>query len=122
MPHGAGDDMPAVWSLNGRIARTQQYGGCSCWDSGCGEVDFFEVLAPGDTKAKSTVHLADNTGGGSSDYFDRPVDRFVRYAVIFDAPDNGPATFSLLELPDHVKFVEHLDDAVVRKWIKGITS
>ncbi|KAK0367147.1 target of Sbf [Friedmanniomyces endolithicus] len=65
-------DMPAIWSLNALIPRTLQYGAadCSCWTSGCGEFDLFEVLAPGDQRMKSTLH--GNIAGGDSDYFARP--------------------------------------------------
>ncbi|EMC95364.1 hypothetical protein BAUCODRAFT_72229 [Baudoinia panamericana UAMH 10762] len=66
-------NMPAVWMLNAQIPRTLQYGtaSCSCWTSGCGEFDIFEVLAPGDGRMKSTLH--GNIAGGDSDYFVRPV-------------------------------------------------
>lgn len=40
-------DMPAAWMLNAKIARTQQYGNCSCWASGCGKYphkSVFQVL------------------------------------------------------------------------------
>jgi len=75
-------NMPAVWMLNAQIPRTLQYGNasCSCWTSGCGELDLFEVLAPGDTRMKSTLH--GNIGGGDSDYIDRPCDATQKYAVI----------------------------------------
>ncbi|KAK5134351.1 hypothetical protein LTR08_006531 [Meristemomyces frigidus] len=65
-------NMPAVWMLNAQIPRTLQYGNadCSCWESGCGEFDIFEVLAAGDTRMKSTLH--GNIAGGDSDYFARP--------------------------------------------------
>jgi hypothetical protein len=42
---GFNGDMPAVWALNGQISRSTKYGTCSCWTSGCGEVDFIEILA-----------------------------------------------------------------------------
>lgn len=40
-------DMPAIWLLNAHIPRTSQYpsnANCSCWASGCGEFDIFEVM------------------------------------------------------------------------------
>nr|POF19949.1 pga52-like protein [Quercus suber] len=66
-------NMPAIWMLNAQIPRTLQYGegSCSCWSSGCGEFDIFEVLIPGDNRCKSTLH--GNIASGDSDYFDRPV-------------------------------------------------
>ncbi|KOS19595.1 Protein TOS1 [Escovopsis weberi] len=108
---GFNGDMPALWALNGRIPRTAQYESCSCWDSGCGELDIFEVLAPGDVKCKSTIHLAN--GGGSSDYFNRPVDRFIKVAVVFD---ESKASVSIKVLPDNVDFSERLDAQAVQGW------
>ena len=75
-------NMPAIWSLNAQIPRTLQYGNedCSCWQSGCGEFDIFEVLAAGDSRMKSTMH--GNKAGGSSDYFYRPFNEAVKGAMI----------------------------------------
>jgi len=75
-------NMPAIWMLNAQIPRTLQYGNadCSCWTSGCGEFDIFEVLAPGDTRCKSTLH--GNVQGGDSDYFVRPVDKTIKAAMV----------------------------------------
>jgi hypothetical protein len=75
--------MPGIWVLNGKVPRTQQYGKCSCWASGCGEFDIFETLTPGDGRALSTFHK--RHAGGSSDYFERPVDGFIKLAVIMSA-------------------------------------
>lgn len=107
-------DMPAIWALNGEISRTAQYSECSCWDSGCGEADFIEVLASGDDKCKSTLHLTN--GGGSSDYFKRPTEEFVRYAVVFD---EDTASMSVRELPAGQDFAEGLDSKTVSSWIEG---
>lgn len=79
-------DMPALWLLNSKIPRTQQYGGCSCWEQGglgCGELDVFEVLNPGNTKCTSTFHFSNSIG--SSDYFDRPTDKYIKVAVVFQS-------------------------------------
>lgn len=75
-------NMPAIWMLNAQIPRTLQYGqaDCSCWTSGCGEFDIFEVLAPGDTRCKSTLH--GNIAGGDSDYFERPVTGTIKAALL----------------------------------------
>ena len=79
-------DMPAIWMLNAQIPRTLQYGDslCSCWTSGCGEFDIFEILSAGSDKLIS--HLQDKqggSGGGSSDYFARPTSGSMKAAVIF---------------------------------------
>ncbi|KAF1992603.1 hypothetical protein K402DRAFT_416249 [Aulographum hederae CBS 113979] len=87
MPHegqtGWNLDMPAMWLLNAQIPRVAQYPptpGCSCWTSGCGEFDIVEVLDSGNKKCKSTLHS--NLKGGDSDYIDRPVDSFMKLAVV----------------------------------------
>lgn len=107
-------DMPAIWALNGEISRAAQYSKCSCWTSGCGEADFIEVLASGDDKCKSTLHLTN--GGGSSDYFKRPTDEFVRYAVVFDEKS---ASMSVRELPSGTDFAEGFDSNTVNSWVEG---
>lgn len=79
---GTNADMPAIWMLNAQIPRTLQYGAadCSCWTSGCGEFDLFEVLDAGNTRCKSTVH--GNSAGGDSDYFVRPTGKTMKAAVL----------------------------------------
>jgi hypothetical protein len=114
---GFNGDMPAIWLLNGRIPRTQQYGDCSCWKTGCGEADIYEVLASGDTKCKSTFHL--NPGAGSSDYFDRPVDNYINVATVFDA---GSGKVSIKRIPDDMGFDGSLDEATVKGWIDVDTN
>ena len=81
---GFNADMPAIWIMNAKIALTSQYGenqNCSCWSSGCGELDVFEVLDSGNTRCKSTLHMA--PAGGSSDYFERPINDTIKVAVVF---------------------------------------
>ena len=75
-------NMPAIWMLNAQIPRTLQYGNadCSCWKTGCGEFDIFEVLAAGDTRCKSTLH--GNIAGGDSDYFARPTNGTIKAALL----------------------------------------
>ena len=75
-------NMPAIWTLNAQIPRTLQYGEstCSCWSSGCGEFDIFEVLTPGYNKAKSILH--GNIAGGSSDWFSRPESGPIQLGVV----------------------------------------
>ncbi|KAL9020558.1 MAG: hypothetical protein Q9185_002144 [Variospora sp. 1 TL-2023] len=77
-------DMPGIWLLNAQIPLTSQYGtnpSCSCWTSGCGEFDLFEVLDSGNHRCKSTLHMA--PAGGSSDYFKRPENDNIKAAVLF---------------------------------------
>ncbi|KAK9458411.1 putative TOS1-like glycosyl hydrolase-domain-containing protein [Dipodascopsis uninucleata] len=86
-------DMPAIWFLNAKIPRTAQYGSCSCWDSGCGEFDAFEVLATGSSELTNHLHTWQGTGnqyggGGASYSFTRPTDSTMKAAVVFDAISN----------------------------------
>lgn len=118
MPHdgatGMNGDMPSLWALNAAIPRTSQYGSCSCWTTGCGEFDIFEVLAQGDNKCKSTFHLGLGGGGGSSDYFDRPVDRYIKVAVVFDAASRST---TVKILPDSTVFAPGLSKEQVNSFI-----
>lgn len=123
MPHdgstGFNADMPSLWSLNAQIPRTSQYGDCSCWKSGCGEFDIYEVLASGDNKCKSTFHFGSGAGGGSSDYFDRPVDKFIKVAVVFDSA-SGSTTVKLL--PDSTTFPTGLSKDQVKSFIDSANA
>ena len=88
---GFNKNMPAAWILHASIARTGQYTDCSCWKGdlecpqagSCGEADIFEVLESGSKKLTSTFHFADSLG--TSDYFDRPVDKAITAAIVFQA-------------------------------------
>lgn len=111
---GFNGDMPAIWALNAAVPRAAQYSACSCWPK-CGEFDFFEVLASGDDKCKSTVHLA--PGGGSSDYFPRPTDAYVKAAVVFDGDAGGGVAIRVL--PDDADFSKGLDAATVQSWVSS---
>ncbi|KAF2869559.1 putative TOS1-like glycosyl hydrolase-domain-containing protein [Massariosphaeria phaeospora] len=102
-------DAPAWWFLNAAIPRVLQYGNdkrnipCSCWSSGCGEFDAFEVLGRGEERAKSTIHRQGNLEGGDSNFFRRPVGRMLKFAVIFH---NFNITASVL--PDTFDFSQTL--------------
>jgi hypothetical protein len=104
---GWDEDMPAVWILNAQIPRTLQYGEdeCSCWQTGCGEWDIFETLDSGNRRAKSTVHA--DVSGGVSDYFDRPCDKTIKAAVVFDGDNNAG---HIRILADDVEFGSRLSD------------
>lgn len=112
-------DMPAVWLLNGKIPRTQQYGDCSCWGQkgGCGEADLFEVLTSGDTKAKSTFHFANALG--SSDYFDRPTSDYIKIAAYFQ---ESSSTASIKILDSSVDFASSLSADTVTSFIAEDSS
>lgn len=120
---GFNSDMPSIWLLNAQIPRTLQYGKaeCSCWTSGCGEVDLFEIVSLGQDKLLSHIHNKQGANGktgsgcGSSDYFARPVSETIKTAVVFK------------ELSIHILLVTEdfgstLDMATVDAWIEKLGS
>lgn len=114
-------DMPAIWMLNANIPRTAQFPkdpGCSCWKSGCGEFDLFEVLNSGNSKAKSTMHVGPENGaqrGGCSDYFPRPTTKTIKAAVVMDG---SSSTAHIQILDDNTTF----DAALSNEQIKAMTA
>lgn len=113
-------DMPAIWLNNAQIPLTSQYGtnpDCSCWTSGCGEFDIFEVLDSGDTKCKSTLHMA--PAGGSSDWFQRPIHESIVVAVIF-AGEVEKAVIRVL--PKDTQFGSFISGNQVNEWVTGPSS
>ncbi|KAJ4388405.1 target of Sbf [Neurospora sp. IMI 360204] len=86
----AGGNEPAIWLLNSRIPNTAQYNTCNCWASGCGELDIFEILYPGQTKAISTFHLGgDGKSAGDANWLQRPTGGPIKLAVVMDATKGG---------------------------------
>ncbi|RLV93862.1 Protein TOS1 [Spathaspora sp. JA1] len=119
---GFNADMPAVWLLNAKIPRTLQYGAatCSCWKTGCGELDLFEILSSGSNKLISHLHsgqgAAQNTnsgGGGSQDYFVRPTSGSLKAAVVFTGSD-----VYIVQVDDSTNFGAGLSADVVNGWIQ----
>ncbi len=112
--------MPAIWLHNAQIPLTSQYGTnpeCSCWTSGCGEFDLFEILDPGNFRCKSTLHMA--PAGGSSDWFMRPSNGTITVVVAF-AGDNEKATIRILDAG--ATFGGVLSASVVNGWLDGQSS
>lgn len=106
---GFNEDMPAVWILNAEIANVMQFanpGTCSCWESGCGEWDIFEVLDAGNKKCKSTWHGL--KAYGDSNWFERPVSGTKKAAVVMEG-DSGTGT--IVYLPGDYQFDEVVDVA-----------
>jgi hypothetical protein len=114
---GFNADMPAVWMLNAQIPRTEQYGSCNCWESGCGEFDIFEVLDSGNQKCKSTWHGVDSLG--DSNWFARPVTGTQKVAVVLDA---SASTAHIILLPDETDFDATLSDDTVSGYLSSITN
>lgn len=126
MPFANGDtsiynyDMPAIWSLNAQIPRTLQYGNalCSCWTTGCGELDLFEILSAGNTKCTTTLHTKQGGAGkGSPDYFARPTGDAIKAAVIFDGQ-----SVTITTLDDSVDFSASLDEDTINGWISSTSG
>ena len=93
MPHepkwaGLNADMPAIWLLNAQIARADEHE-CSCWSSGCGEFDIFEVLSPGDERCTNGPQAF-----GSPAWFRRPMSETRVAAVLVD---NSAVTIRLFD-------------------------
>lgn len=110
-------DMPAIWMLNAQIPRTLQYGqaDCSCWSTGCGEFDLFEVLDSGNTRCKSTIH--GNAAGGDSDYFTRPVSGTMKAAVLM-MNDNA----HIVVLDDNYSFQNVLSQDIVNQLVTASST
>ncbi|SCU88159.1 LAFA_0E11078g1_1 [Lachancea sp. 'fantastica'] len=129
MPHDSSSsynqDMPAIWMLNAKIPRTLQYGKseCSCWGSGCGELDLFEILSAGSEKLITHLHDGQGNngnsqgGGGTQDYFARPTSNSLKAAVIFNGADK-----SLHVVQVDGDFGSSLSASTVQKWLDQSAS
>lgn len=125
MPRDSGSgfnvDMSAAWFLNAQIPRTLQYGSaaCSCWTSGCGEFDVFEILSTGSNFLTTTLHTWQGTGteyggGGCSDYINRPLTSYMSAAIIFDA---ATSQFVITVIDPSTDFGATLTEAQVASWV-----
>lgn len=92
-------DMPAIWLLNDHIPRTAQYpssssSNCSCWASGCGEFDIFEVMNGTEKNhLYSTFHTFQGiedlgTGIQAGGYIARDTSATMKGGVLFDSSGN----------------------------------
>jgi Putative TOS1-like glycosyl hydrolase (DUF2401) len=110
-------DIPAIWALNAKIARIQQYDKCSCWP-GCGELDLFEVLPGLPSAAKTHYHShqgGEFGGGGNVNYFARPYDKAIKLAAVLINKE-----VHIVKIPDNVQFDKTLTETLVAGWAKGI--
>ncbi|ODV96342.1 hypothetical protein PACTADRAFT_67771 [Pachysolen tannophilus NRRL Y-2460] len=111
-------DMPAIWLLNAKIPRTTQYGTCSCWATGCGELDLFEILSAGEDKLISHLHDGEGDngtsdgGGGSQDYFARPTSSTMKAAVIF-----YDSEVHITVVDNSTSFESTIDSDTVSDWL-----
>ncbi|ANB12472.1 Tos1p [Sugiyamaella lignohabitans] len=118
---GPNGDMPAVWFLNAQIPRTLQYGAasCSCWSTGCGEFDAFEIVSPGNQFLTNHLHSGQGGGGaqgggGSADYFARPTSGTLKAAIVFSGDDQS---VTMIQLDSSTEFPSSLSDTTVNGWI-----
>lgn len=79
---GLNPDKPAFWLLNTKIVNTAQYGPCSCWATGCGELDVHEITVSGYDKGCAALHMGNNYAGTPSQGFARPLQGTMKMAVI----------------------------------------
>ncbi|RLV84663.1 Protein TOS1 [Meyerozyma sp. JA9] len=112
------NDMPAIWMLNAKIPRTLQYGdaSCSCWKTGCGELDLFEILSSGSDKLICHLHDGQGSsngygGGGSQDYFQRPTSGSMKAAVVFSG-----SSIQVVQVDDDTNFGSVLSSSTVSGW------
>lgn len=109
---GFNKDMPAAWILNALIPRTLQYGPetCSCWKSGCGEWDVFEVLESGRDECVATFH-GGSRSKGESNYFARPSGQTMKAMVVLDG---GSGSGTVIVVDDGTTFDGVLSGSVVK--------
>lgn len=120
---GQNADLPAIWLLNGRLPRTLEYPAgkpqCSCWSSGCGELDLWEQTSASNGQLSNQLHYGKKTnggaqgGGGSTQNFKRPTDEYVTNLAIFDGSSIYLKTVSNFDFPSSI------DEDTVKSWLSG---
>ncbi|KAI3403743.1 hypothetical protein KGF56_003468 [Candida oxycetoniae] len=119
-------NMPAIWLLNAQIPRTAQYSlnvNCSCWRSGCGEFDIFEVKNKTEyLQLSSTIHDYQGTadiesGLAINDYIERNLTGTMIGGVTFDS--KGVAT---VWVSNSTSFNETLAASDVNSWNKDVAE
>ncbi|EDO15351.1 hypothetical protein Kpol_457p2 [Vanderwaltozyma polyspora DSM 70294] len=120
-------NMPAIWFLNAKVPRTMQYGQseCSCWSSGCGEFDIFEIITSSSNELQNDIHDQQGSpgsaqgGGGTSGTFSRPKSQTMKGAVIFNGDDS---TIHIVKLSDDTSFGSVIDANTVNTWLSASGS
>ncbi|KAI5957452.1 hypothetical protein KGF57_003146 [Candida theae] len=119
-------NMPAIWLLNAQIPRTAQYSlnvNCSCWRSGCGEFDIFEVMNTTEyLNLYSTIHDYQGseyieTGIAIDSYIERDLTGTMVGGVVFDS--NGDAT---VWVSNSTSFDSTVSGSDVNQWVNKDTS
>ncbi|RPB10099.1 hypothetical protein P167DRAFT_274066 [Morchella conica CCBAS932] len=114
-------NIPAIWALNAKIPRNVQYGKCSCWDTGCGEIDLFETLVDADDFLKTHYHSKQGAvgkygGGGAPDFFARPYSKPIQAAVVFSG-----TSVTIKVLDEDTSFAEALSSDFVKGCEKSVS-
>lgn len=119
-------DMPAIWLLNAKIPRTAQYSNnvnCSCWRSGCGEFDVFEIMNTTEAlNLYSTVHDYQGTGdiqnGIAADKFiERDLTGNMKGGVVFDLNGNAAVFVS-----NSTRFDSTISGSDINSWISKASA
>ncbi|CDO91822.1 unnamed protein product [Kluyveromyces dobzhanskii CBS 2104] len=119
-------DMPAIWLLNDHIPRTSQYptnSNCSCWASGCGEFDIFEVMnGTENNNLYSTFHTFQGIedleiGIQASGYIERDTSATMMGGVIFDSSGN-----TVVFMSNDTVFDSSIDYSTINSLISGIDA
>ncbi|SMN19433.1 similar to Saccharomyces cerevisiae YJL171C GPI-anchored cell wall protein of unknown function [Maudiozyma saulgeensis] len=119
-------DMPAIWLLNDHIPRTSQYPtntNCSCWSSGCGEFDIFEVMNGTERNhLYSTFHTFQGiedlgTGIQSEGYITRDTSSTMTGGVIFDSNGN-----TVVFVSNSTSFDSTVTYNDVNNWLNSISN
>lgn len=115
-------NMPAIWLLNAHIPRTAQYSmnvNCSCWRSGCGEFDIFEVMNSTEyLHMYSTIHDYQGsddiqTGMAAPAYIERDLTGTMSGGVAFDLSGNAVVWVS-----NSTSFDSTIQASSVNSWVK----
>ncbi|OEJ86552.1 Cell wall protein [Hanseniaspora osmophila] len=119
-------DMPAIWLLNSQIPRQSQYptnSNCSCWASGCGEFDIFEVTnSTHVNEFYSTFHTFQGTdslsyGLSAAEYVARKTNSTMTGGVVFDSEGN-----TVVFMSDSLSFDETISADAVQKAVSALSD
>ncbi|EMG50039.1 PGA52 GPI-anchored protein 52 [Candida maltosa Xu316] len=119
-------NLPAIWLLNAHIPRTAQYSNnvnCSCWRSGCGEFDIFEVMNTTEyLNLYSTVHDYQGTdniesGLAAPAYIERDLTGTMTGGVAFDSNGNAVVWVS-----NSTSFDQTVQASSVNSWVKDVSD
>lgn len=125
-PNTTYPNLPAIWLLNAHIPRTSEYPAnysCSCWDSGCGEFDIFEVMNTTDMyKFTSTLHTYQQTdnvqdGTQAQAWTDRTTHSEMVGGVVFDS--NGTAS---VFMSNQTSLDDTISASTLRSWLSSTSN